>query len=103
MPIFPQHSLTRKPLGVRMGKGKGAISDWVCRVRPGIQLAGLSGLVPEVALPLLRSLGKKMPVRCVVVTKYPNLYDSEKSLSRNIIPNSYGQKYSRRKFVINRR
>lgn len=36
--IFPQTPISKKPLEIRMGKGKGAVDHWVCKIKPGIIL-----------------------------------------------------------------
>lgn len=42
MSVFPQTPITKKPIEVRMGKGKGNVSHWVARVRPGTLLCEIS-------------------------------------------------------------
>ena len=47
--IFPDVPVTKKPAEVRMGKGKGAVEYWICRVKPGRIMFELDGVKPEVA------------------------------------------------------
>ena len=42
--IFPDTPITSKPAEVRMGKGKGALDHWVCKVKPGRILYELEGV-----------------------------------------------------------
>ena len=64
--IFPDKPITKKPLEVRMGKGKGAVEYWAAVVKPGRRLFEI-GAVPEpVAKEALRLAAQKLPVR----TKY---------------------------------
>lgn len=84
IPVFPQQTLTKKPEGVRMGKGRGAISTWVCRIRRGTHLAYMTGLSINEAIPLLRQLAKKLPINCIVVTRDKNAFDPRASLSPRV-------------------
>ena len=61
--IFPDKPITKKPLEVRMGKGKGAVEYWVAVVRPGRVLFEVSGVSLEVAKEALRLAAQKLPVR----------------------------------------
>jgi len=58
--IFPDKPLTKKPLEVRMGKGKGAPEFWVARVRRGRILFELDGVEPEVAKEAMRLAAHKL-------------------------------------------
>ncbi|GGW23805.1 50S ribosomal protein L16 [Arenibacter certesii] len=61
--IFPDKPITRKPLEVRMGKGKGAPEYFVARVLPGRILFEVAGVSIEVAKEALRLAAQKLPVR----------------------------------------
>jgi large subunit ribosomal protein L16 len=61
--IFPDKPITKKPLEVRMGKGKGAVEYWVAVVKPGRVLFEVSGVSLEVAKEALRLAAQKLPVR----------------------------------------
>lgn len=61
--IFPDKPISKKPLEVRMGKGKGAPEQWVAVVRPGTVLFELSGVEPKVAEEAMRLAGSKLPVK----------------------------------------
>ncbi len=64
--IFPDKPITKKPLEVRMGKGKGAVEYWAAVVKPGRVLFELGGVPEPVAKEALRLAAQKLPVR----TKY---------------------------------
>src|SRR5690606_39815817 len=61
--IFPDKPITKKPLEVRMGKGKGAVEYWVATVKPGRILFEVGGVPLEVAQEALRLAAQKLPVK----------------------------------------
>ncbi|HET8839114.1 MAG TPA: 50S ribosomal protein L16 [Flavobacteriaceae bacterium] len=61
--IFPDKPITKKPLEVRMGKGKGAVEYYVARVLPGRMLFEVGGVPLDVAKEALRLAAQKLPVR----------------------------------------
>lgn len=61
--IFPDKPITKKPLEVRMGKGKGAVEYWVAVVKPGRVLFEVSGVSLEVGKEALRLAAQKLPVK----------------------------------------
>ena len=61
--IFPDKPITKKPLEVRMGKGKGALDHYVAVVKPGRILFEISGVPIDVAKEALRLASQKMPVK----------------------------------------
>ena len=67
--IFPDKPITKKPLGVRMGSGKGAVEYWVSVVKPGRVLFEISGVPEEQAKEALRLAGTKLPIRTKIVSK----------------------------------
>ena len=62
--IFPQKSVTKKPLEVRMGKGKANVDHWVAVVKPATMLFEVDGVSENLARAALSSAAAKMPVRC---------------------------------------
>ena len=60
--IFPHLSKTAKPIGVRMGKGKGNPEKWVAVVKEGTMMFEVSGVPQEIAREALRLGGHKLPV-----------------------------------------
>ena len=67
--IFPDKPITAKPLGVRMGSGKGAVEYWVAVVKPGRVMFDISGVPEETAREALRLASHKLPCNCKIVTK----------------------------------
>lgn len=67
--IFPDKPITAKPLEVRMGKGKGALSHWVAVVKPGRIMFEMDGVPLEVAKEGLRLAAQKLPVKTKVVVR----------------------------------
>ncbi|MBP2830938.1 50S ribosomal protein L16 [Aquimarina sp. U1-2] len=61
--IFPDKPITKKPLEVRMGKGKGAVEYWAAVVKPGRILFEIGGVPLDVAKEALRLAAQKLPVR----------------------------------------
>ena len=61
--IFPDKPITKKPLEVRMGKGKGAVEYWAAVVKPGRILFEVSGVPLDVAQEALRLAAQKLPVK----------------------------------------
>jgi len=61
--IFPDKPITKKPLEVRMGKGKGAVEYWAAVVKPGRILFEIGGVPIEVAKEALRLAAQKLPVK----------------------------------------
>ncbi len=61
--IFPDKPITKKPLEVRMGKGKGALDHYVAVVKPGRILFEISGVPINVAKEALRLASQKLPVK----------------------------------------
>lgn len=67
--IFPDKPVTKKPLEVRMGKGKGAPEFWVAVVKPGRVMFELAGVPEETAREALRLAANKLPIKCKFVKK----------------------------------
>jgi len=61
--IFPDKPITKKPLEVRMGKGKGAPEYWVAPIKPGRMLFEIGGVSIEIAKEALRLAAQKLPVK----------------------------------------
>ena len=67
--IFPDKPVTTKPLGTRMGSGKGSVEYWVAVVKPGRVMFEIAGVSEEVAREALRLATHKLPCKCKVVSK----------------------------------
>lgn len=61
--IFPDKPITKKPLEVRMGKGKGAVEYWAAVVKPGRIMFEVGGVPLAVAKEALRLAAQKLPVK----------------------------------------
>ena len=67
--IFPDKPVTHRPLGTRMGKGKGGVEYWVAVVKPGRVMFEISGVAEETAREALRLATHKLPCKCKIVSK----------------------------------
>ncbi len=67
--IFPHLAITKKPLEVRMGSGKGAPEGWVAVVAPGRVMFEIAGVNEETAKEAFRLAAHKLPVKCKFVRK----------------------------------
>ena len=67
--IFPHLSMSKKPLEVRMGAGKGAPDQWVAVVKNGTILFEMDEIPEEQAREALRLASQKLPIKCKVVTR----------------------------------
>ena len=61
--VFPDVPVTSKPTEVRMGKGKGAVDFWACRVKPGRVMFEIDGVSEETAREALRLGAAKLSVK----------------------------------------
>jgi large subunit ribosomal protein L16 len=60
--IFPDKPVTKKPLEVRMGSGKGSVEGWVAVVRPGRVLFEIAGVPEDVARDAFKLAAAKLPI-----------------------------------------
>lgn len=67
--IFPDKPITKKPLEVRQGKGKGNVEYWVARVQPGRMLYEMQGVDEELAREAFRLAAAKLPVQTTFVSR----------------------------------
>ncbi|MFN4300115.1 MAG: 50S ribosomal protein L16 [Thermaurantimonas sp.] len=67
--IFPDKPITKKPLEVRMGKGKGNVEYWAAVVKPGRIMFEIDGVPYEVAKEALRLAAQKLPVKTSFVVR----------------------------------
>jgi large subunit ribosomal protein L16 len=61
--IFPDVPVSKKPIEVRMGKGKGTPELWVCRIKPGRILFEIDGVSVQVAREALELAAAKLPIK----------------------------------------
>lgn len=66
--VFPQLPVTSKPTEMRMGKGKGAVSSWVCRVQPGDILYEMDGVPLQLAERAAHLAHYKLPIKTAFVS-----------------------------------
>lgn len=67
--VFPDKPITKKPLEVRMGKGKGSVEYWVMEVKPGQMLYELQGVSEELAREAFTLAAAKLPFKCNFVKR----------------------------------
>ncbi len=60
--VFPDKPVTKKPLEVRMGKGKGGVEYWVCQIQPGKVLYEIEGVSEELAREAFALAAAKLPL-----------------------------------------
>jgi large subunit ribosomal protein L16 len=61
--VFPDKPVSKKPLEVRMGKGKGNVEYWVAQIQPGRMLYEIEGVPEELAREAFRLAAAKLPVQ----------------------------------------
>ncbi|MBR3227402.1 MAG: 50S ribosomal protein L16 [Erysipelotrichaceae bacterium] len=67
--IFPQLAITKKPLEVRMGSGKGAPEGWVAVVQRGRVMFEIGGVDEATAREAFRLAANKLPIKCKFIKK----------------------------------
>jgi large subunit ribosomal protein L16 len=67
--VFPDKPITKKPLEVRQGKGKGNVEYWVAQVQPGRILYEMEGVAEDVAREAFRLAAAKLPMATSFVTR----------------------------------
>ena len=67
--IFPDTPVTSKPTEVRMGKGKGSVDYWACKVKPGRVMFEIDGVSEEIAREALRLAAMKVPIKTRTVVR----------------------------------
>ncbi len=67
--IFPDKPITKKPLEVRQGKGKGPVEYWVALVQPGKMLFEMEGVAESLAREAFTLAAAKLPVKTVFVAR----------------------------------
>ncbi|MCC5881847.1 MULTISPECIES: 50S ribosomal protein L16 [Halomonadaceae] len=67
--VFPDKPISKKPLEVRMGKGKGSVEYWVAQIQPGRVLYEIEGVSEELAREAFTLAAQKMPVSTTFVKR----------------------------------
>ena len=68
--IFPHFPVTAKPLEVRMGKGKGYVDHWICKLKRGSIVCEVSGLSENQVNTLFKKISLKLPVNTMFIQKF---------------------------------
>jgi large subunit ribosomal protein L16 len=67
--VFPDKPITKKPLEVRQGKGKGNVEYWVAQIQPGRMLYEMQGVDEELAREAFRLAAAKLPFKTAFATR----------------------------------
>ncbi|PPC91418.1 MAG: 50S ribosomal protein L16 [Methylobacter sp.] len=67
--VFPDKPITKKPLEVRMGKGKGSVEYWVAQIRPGTMLYEIQGVSEELAREAFALAAAKLPLKTLFTVR----------------------------------
>jgi large subunit ribosomal protein L16 len=67
--IFPDKPITKKPLEVRQGKGKGSVEYWVAQIQPGRMLYEMEGVTEEIAREAFTLAAAKLPIATRFVSR----------------------------------
>lgn len=67
--IFPDKPISKKPLEVRMGSGKGNVEYWVAEIQPGRMLYEMEGVTPEIAREAFKLAAAKLPLKTAFITR----------------------------------
>ena len=70
--LFPDKSVTERPLDSRMGSGKGNVKEWVAIIKSKQLLFELSGVDLEIAKKALLQAGYKLPIKTKIIIKNSN-------------------------------
>jgi large subunit ribosomal protein L16 len=69
--VYPDTPVSKKPLEVRMGSGKGSVEYWVARVKPGRILFEVDGIPVELAKEALTLAAAKLPIKTRFISRIP--------------------------------
>jgi large subunit ribosomal protein L16 len=67
--IFPDKPISKKPLEVRMGSGKGNVEYWVANIQPGRMLYEMEGVTRDIAVEAFKLAAAKLPVRTAFIER----------------------------------
>ena len=67
--VFPDKPISKKPLEVRQGKGKGAVEFWAAKVRPGKLLFEIDGVSKNLAMSAFELASAKLPIKTKFVSR----------------------------------
>lgn len=72
--VFPDKPVSKKPLEVRMGKGKGAPEFWVAVIKSGRIIFEIEGLSDEVSWAVLKEASSKLPIRTKIIKREEGIH-----------------------------
>jgi large subunit ribosomal protein L16 len=67
--VFPDKPISKKPLEVRQGKGKGNVEYWVAQIKPGAVLYEMEGVPEDQAREAMRLAAAKLPIRTTFASR----------------------------------
>jgi large subunit ribosomal protein L16 len=67
--VFPDKPISKKPLEVRMGKGKGSVEYWIAQIQPGRMLYEIEGISEELAREAFSLAAAKLPIQTTFVKR----------------------------------
>jgi large subunit ribosomal protein L16 len=67
--VFPDTPISKKPLEVRMGKGKGNVEYWICKIQPGKMLYEMEGVTEVIAREAFKLAAAKLPFKTNFVVR----------------------------------
>ncbi|PPR30503.1 MAG: 50S ribosomal protein L16 [Alphaproteobacteria bacterium MarineAlpha9_Bin2] len=67
--VFPDVPVTKKPVEVRMGKGKGSVEFWACRIKPGRVMFELDGVSESLAKEAFELASAKLPIKTKFISR----------------------------------
>ena len=67
--IFPDVPVTKKPIEVRMGKGKGNVEYWVAKIQPGFVMYEMEGVTEDIAREAFKLASAKLPIKTAFVSR----------------------------------
>ena len=67
--VFPDKPISSKPAETRMGKGKGSVDHWVCKVKPGRILFEIEGVETETAIEAFKLAQSKLPFKTTIISR----------------------------------
>lgn len=67
--VFPDVPITAKPIEVRMGKGKGPVDHWVCKMQPGRMIFEIEGVPEDIVREAMELAAAKLPVKTTIVKR----------------------------------
>ena len=67
--VFPDKPITKKPLEVRMGKGKGSVEYWIAQIKPGQMLFEMQGVDEETAIEAFQLAAANLPVSTTIIKR----------------------------------